>query len=124
MQLARIMLVLGALAASGSNARAHAIVLSAAPHAQETVAAGDVGVEIRFNSRIDAARSSLKLYKADGSAVALPVLAAEAAETLTSRATGLTPGDYRLHWQTLSPDGHISQGDIPFSVTPSSAPQP
>jgi hypothetical protein len=29
----------------------------------------------------------------------------------------LAPGRYRLHWQTLSPDGHITQGDIPFAVS-------
>jgi methionine-rich copper-binding protein CopC len=74
-----------------------------------------VEIEIRFNSRIDVGRSHLKLFRRDGDAVSIP-LAGSAEDTLKATATGLTPGRYRLHWQTLSPDGHISQGDIPFSV--------
>ena len=30
----------------------------------------------------------------------------------------LDPGNYRLHWQVLAGDGHITQGDIPFTVAP------
>lgn len=96
---------------------AHALVLGSTPHPEESVKTEELGIEIRFNSRIDAARSYLKLFKIDGDAVLLPVLDAGSADTLKAKATGLTNGRYRLHWQTLSPDGHITQGDIPFSVS-------
>lgn len=99
-------------------ARAHAIVLGSTPSPDQTVSARDIPIEIRFNSRIDAERSHLKLYRADGSGVALPPPDERATDMLKARATGLTPGRYRLHWQTLSPDGHITQGDIPFDVSP------
>jgi copper resistance protein C len=37
--------------------------------------------------------------------------------TLTSQAKGLPPGEYRLRWQVLASDGHLTRGEIPFSVT-------
>jgi len=29
----------------------------------------------------------------------------------------LTPGSYVLRWQVLAVDGHITRGDVPFTVT-------
>ena len=29
---------------------------------------------------------------------------------------GAKPGDYVLHWQVLATDGHITRGDVPFTV--------
>ncbi|MGJ0392358.1 MAG: copper resistance CopC family protein [Methylocystis sp.] len=92
------------------------MVLSS-PRADDSIQGDELSIEIRFNSRIDAARSNLKLFKIDGGAVALPILDAGSPDRLKAKATGLKPGAYRLHWQTLSPDGHITQGDIPFAVS-------
>lgn len=102
---------------SGGAALAHAIVLGSTPRADEVVKAEETAVEIRFNSRIDVGRSTLRLFRIDGDAVTLPISDASSEDTLKSRATGLTPGKYRLHWQTLSPDGHIAHGDIFFGVS-------
>ena len=104
------------LAFLGGAAQAHAIVLGSAPRPDQVIAAEELAVEIRFNSRIDAERSYIKLFRIDGDAVALPLTDLSSPDTLKAKATGLKPGAYRLHWQTLSPDGHITQGDIPFSV--------
>lgn len=100
-----------------SAAFAHALILASAPRPEETVRSAEIAIEIRFNSRIDAGRSTLKLFRIDGAAASLPILDADSADTLKAKATGLTNGRYRLHWQTLSPDGHITQGDIPFVVS-------
>jgi methionine-rich copper-binding protein CopC len=35
---------------------------------------------------------------------------------LTATVT-LTPGTYVLRWQVLAIDGHITRGDVPFTVT-------
>jgi len=35
-------------------------------------------------------------------------------DTLTVQATGLKPGNYKLQWQVLASDGHISQGEVLF----------
>ena len=42
-----------------------------------------------------------------------------APDTLDSKATGLKPGAYRIRWQVLAPDGHITRGEVPFSVAAS-----
>jgi len=34
---------------------------------------------------------------------------------LNAHAT-LKPGSYTLRWQALAPDGHITRGEIPFTV--------
>jgi methionine-rich copper-binding protein CopC len=31
---------------------------------------------------------------------------------------GLGSGAYRLRWQVLAVEGHITRGDIPFTVAP------
>ncbi|HEY8136859.1 MAG TPA: copper resistance CopC family protein, partial [Methylocystis sp.] len=82
----------------------------------QTVAQSELNVEIRFNSRVDMARSRLSLVRPDGASVILPLLGSGASETLTAKAPGLENGHYRLLWQTLSIDGHITHGEIPFEV--------
>jgi hypothetical protein len=39
------------------------------------------------------------------------------ADILASQAQGLIPGEYRIRWQVLASDGHITRGEIPFKVT-------
>jgi copper resistance protein C len=117
MQLFRFAPVFLCLALWSGAARAHAIVLGSTPSPGQTLAAEELEIEIRFNSRIDVERSHLKLFGPDGSAVSLPADDASSADTLRARARALAPGAYRLHWQTLSPDGHITQGDIPFALS-------
>ena len=111
--LALACLLLGVAAAP---AAAHAIVISAKPAVDATVAGPDVPIELRFNSRIDRARSRLTLVGPDRSAKLLALGADTAPDLLTARASSLVPGAYRLRWQVLSIDGHITRGDIPFSV--------
>ena len=98
------------------TALAHAIVVAATPSAHQTVAQSELNVEIRFNSRVDVARSRLTLVRPDGASVILPLGGNGASETLTAKAQGLDNGYYRLLWQTLSIDGHITHGEIPFEV--------
>lgn len=117
MKLLRLVCVLPCLALAAGSAMAHAIVLTSTPRPDDTLKGEEFPIEIRFNSRIDAGRSHLKLFKQDGAAVTLPLADSASDDTLKAMATGLTPGSYRLHWQTLSPDGHISQGDIVFGVS-------
>jgi hypothetical protein len=113
----RFLSAFAALAMTSGAAMAHAIVLGSTPRADANLKGDETPIEIRFNSRIDAGRSYLKLFKIDGDAVTLPLADSTSEDTLKAKASGLTPGHYRLHWQTLSPDGHISQGDIPFDVS-------
>ncbi|HMK91119.1 MAG TPA: copper resistance CopC family protein [Methylocystis sp.] len=114
----------GALAAlaltlllSPGAALAHAIVVASNPEPRQTVKGPDISVEIRFNSRIDLERSRLTLKRPDGSSVILPLQGGETGDMLRSGASGLTEGSHTLLWQTLSVDGHITHGVIPFEVS-------
>jgi methionine-rich copper-binding protein CopC len=113
-------LLLGVVAATllmAHPARAHAVLLESNPPLKGQVAGPDVPIELRFNVRIDADRSRLTLVRPDGSTQTLELSKPVSANTLTSQAKGLPPGEYRLRWQVLASDGHLTRGEIPFSVT-------
>ena len=97
-------------------ADAHAIILSSVPPPGGIVKGSAVAVELHFNSRIDRQRSKILVISADGKE--MPVLLGDKStdDTLVGQAEGVAPGDYRLRWQVLSVDGHITRGDIAFSV--------
>ena len=102
-----------------SSAAAHAVLLESSPALKAAVPGPDVPIKLRFNVRIDAARSRLTLVGPDGSAQALEISKQTPADTLSAEATGLAAGTYRLRWQVLASDGHITRGEIPFTVAPS-----
>jgi methionine-rich copper-binding protein CopC len=117
MQMKRIPIVV--LVACGAFllprvALAHAHLLSSTPAASATVHGPNVAIELRFNSRVDGNHSVLSLVTSDGS-VALTIDNQSAENNLNAHAT-LKPGSYTLRWQALAPDGHITRGEIPFSV--------
>ncbi|MBI1776124.1 MAG: copper resistance protein CopC [Proteobacteria bacterium] len=97
-------------------AHGHAIVVESVPRPGVTVSEQALAVVIRFSSRIDRARSHLTLIAGDGKERSLALTAESAPDLLRAEATGLMPGAYRLRWQVLALDGHITRGDIPFTV--------
>jgi methionine-rich copper-binding protein CopC len=97
---------------------AHAIIVDSVPAVDGVVAGPNLAVALRFNSRIDQERSRLTLTGPDGKTVTLEMSTAAAPELLTAIASGLQPGAYKLRWQVLAVDGHITRGDIPFRVAP------
>jgi methionine-rich copper-binding protein CopC len=85
------------------------------------VHAGHLDVTLRYNSRIDAPRSKLTLIRPDGSAQRLDSSGADTPDVLKT-ALDLPPGDYTIRWQVLATDGHITRGDVPFTIdTPAAA---
>lgn len=102
-----------------ASAAAHAVLLESSPPSNGTVAGPDFPIELRFNVRIDATRSRLTLVRPDGSAMPLTIGKQASADTLSTQATSLPAGNYRLRWQVLASDGHITRGEIPFTVAPS-----
>lgn len=109
-------LMLALLVGAAPAAFAHAILVEAAPAAKSTVAGPEVPIRLRFNSRIDGARSHLSLLAPDKKERPLVQDAQAAPDVITARATGLAPGAYRLRWQVLAADGHITRGEVPFQV--------
>ncbi len=95
---------------------AHAVLLESNPSLKSVVSGPDVPIKLRFNVRIDALRSRLTLIRPDGTAQALEISKQTPADTLSAEATGLAAGAYRLRWQVLASDGHITRGEIPFTV--------
>jgi methionine-rich copper-binding protein CopC len=75
-----------------------------------------MSVTLTFNVRVDAARSKLQLLMPDASTIELSVAKSPSPDMLVSKLTGLKPGAYAIRWQVLAPDGHISRGEIPFTV--------
>ena len=95
---------------------AHAILMQSRPAGSSSVKGPDVPLWLRFNVRVDGKRSRMSVTAPDGAAIALPDLKQTAPDTLESRLTGVKPGAYKLHWQVLASDGHISRGDVEFTV--------
>lgn len=116
---ALILLVAAAAFLMVAPAAAHAILLDSTPSLKSAVPGPDVPIKLRFNVRIDAVRSRLTLIRPDGSAQMLELSKETPADTIAAEATGLAAGAYRLRWQVLASDGHITRGEIPFTVTPS-----
>jgi|HubBroStandDraft_6_1064221.scaffolds.fasta_scaffold483245_2 methionine-rich copper-binding protein CopC len=97
-------------------ASAHAVLVQSSPAINATVHGPDVVVTMKFNSRVDGKRSTLLLSALDGQSKPLAIEQQSAPDTLTTRATQLGPGKYAIQWQVLATDGHVTRGEIPFSV--------
>lgn len=95
----------------------HAVLKETNPAANSKVAGPDVPIMLKYNSRIDAKRSKVQLLNPDNSTTDLKIAEQTSPDTLNAKATGLKPGAYRIRWQVLAPDGHITRGEVPFTVT-------
>src|SRR5260370_29932527 len=98
------------------RAGAEGVLRKPTPPLKGAVSGPNVPIMLRFNVRIDTLRSRLTLMHPDGSAQALEINKQTPADTLSAEATGLAAGAYRLRWQVLASDGHITRGDIPRPV--------
>jgi copper resistance protein C len=97
-------------------ADAHAVIIDSIPAVDAVVPAGDSDVTLRFNSRIDHQRSRLTLVAPDGMASLLAISPDSEPDIVAAKMSGLAAGQYRLRWQVLAIDGHLTRGDIRFSV--------
>ena len=116
-QLPRLSLLLLIFAAGTvSSLWAHAILMQSKPASNSAVKGPDVPIWLRFNVRVDGKRSRLTLVSPDGSTLPVPSVKQTAPDVLESQITGLKPGDYKLQWNALASDGHMSRGEIDFTV--------
>jgi methionine-rich copper-binding protein CopC len=107
---------LAAFLAAGSLIEGHAILKESSPAANATVVGPDLAITLKYNVRVDSARSKVQLSRPDETVTELPLQQQASPDTLSAKATGLTPGAYKLQWQVLAPDGHITRGVVPFTV--------
>jgi methionine-rich copper-binding protein CopC len=96
-------------------ALAHAILVASTPSPNAHVKPGSLAITLRYNSRIDPGRSKLTLRAPDHGIARLAVTADDSQAVMRSSAT-VVPGDYVLRWQVLALDGHITRGNVPFTV--------
>lgn len=95
---------------------AHAILMESSPKQNSTVKGPDVDITLRYNVRIDGGRSRVQLDAADGTKSDLKLDKQAKPDILQCKASGLKPGAYKLIWNVLASDGHMSKGEIPFTV--------
>jgi copper resistance protein C len=96
-------------------AQAHAILEESTPPAGASVKAGPLFLSFRYNSRIDRSRSRLTLIRADHSHDTIPIAPGSPPDIVAAR-LNLPPGAYVVRWQVLAVDGHITRGDVAFTV--------
>jgi methionine-rich copper-binding protein CopC len=113
--LAFLFFVAAASLLLGASAFAHAVLLESSPALKSSIPGPDVPLGLHFNVRIDAARTCLILVDPDGSLQTLEI-SGQDPPTISAKARGLRPGVYRLRWQVLASDGHITRGEISFTV--------
>ena len=100
---------------ASASASAHAILIDSTPKPNGTLPAGHVTLVFKYNSKVDGKRSRLTLVKPDHSETVLPIAASSQLNELDS-SVDLTAGAYVIRWQALALDGHITRGDVPFTV--------
>jgi copper resistance protein C len=111
-----IVFSLALLMAATPPALAHAVLLSSTPQRNGNVNGPDITINLKYNSRVDGARSSLSLLRPDGTVERISAPTQSAPDLLSATGHGLAKGSYVLRWQVLASDGHITRGEVPFQV--------
>jgi methionine-rich copper-binding protein CopC len=97
-------------------ALAHAVLVTSSPAAHGIVKGPDVAIRLRFNSRIDGAHSRLLLADSAGKVQTLVLGPQKSPDALDAHEIKLSAGTYTVRWQVLAADGHITRGEIAFTV--------
>jgi methionine-rich copper-binding protein CopC len=116
MQRFAIFLIAVLMAAVPRVALAHAVLVSSTPQKNAAVSGPDITFSLKYNSRVDGARSALSLLKPDGKIERIGGLTQPLPDVVSATEHGLGKGAYVLRWQVLSSDGHITRGEVPFQV--------
>jgi len=115
-QFRRLLMILLLAAAAPQICWAHAILVESTPKINSTVQGPDLDITLRFNVRIDGSRSRVLLVAEGGTSTPLTLAKQSKPDILQMHASGLKPGAYKLQWNVLAADGHMSKGDVPFMV--------
>jgi copper resistance protein C len=115
--LARGVALAALLGLAPAHAMAHAILQHSVPPAGGSVPAGTVDMQFTYNSRIDRERSRLTITRPDHTQAVLPIGPSGPPNVINTTTELTVPGPYNVRWQVLAVDGHITRGDVPFTVT-------
>ena len=90
--------------------------MESTPTINSTVQGPDLDITLRYNVRVDGSRSRVTLVAQDGTSTPLTLAKQAKPDILQMHASGLKAGTYRLQWNVLASDGHMSKGEVPFTV--------
>jgi hypothetical protein len=131
-------LALVAIVAIASVAHAHSTLVRALPAARSTVKAPPGQIQLWFSERLEPAYSSASVWQvgraAERTGAGAPAREASDVEMqrmdrgdaalspqddklLTVALPALAPGKYVVRYRVLSVDGHVVEGNFPFTVT-------
>ncbi|MGH9616470.1 MAG: copper resistance CopC family protein [Acidobacteriaceae bacterium] len=95
---------------------AHAILLRSTPADHAILRNRQIQIALEYNSRIEASRCTVTLTDVAGKTYPLQMQRSMRPSELKAYAPDLANGNYRIHWQVLASDGHITRGDVDFTV--------
>jgi copper resistance protein C len=95
---------------------AHAILLRSTPANASVVDSRNVELTLDYNSRIDARRCTVTLTSPAGKSLPVRMGSSTNPSELKGTASNLESGTYHVHWQVLAADGHITRGEIAFTI--------
>lgn len=94
---------------------AHANMASSSPLSNSELADAPTEIRITYTEGIDAKLSSMTLWNADGAEIAGEVKS-DGDKTLVKSISSLPNGVYKVKWQVLSVDTHVTEGSFEFAV--------
>ena len=114
----QVIIVLLAVAAIGTAASAHAVLVSSVPKDKAVLKTPPKQVVLRFDARIEKRVSQVTLLDAKNKKVKLPASknAGGKPSELIVAMPALKPGTYRIQYQVMATDGHLTPGQVQFTV--------
>jgi methionine-rich copper-binding protein CopC len=111
-------LALGLVMGTAATAGAHASLVRSSPARRAVLLRSPERVQLWFNERLEPAFSRITVTDAAGVAVHLGE-AAVAADDPVRLSVGVRPlaaGTYTVRFRVLSVDGHVVEGEFPFTL--------
>ncbi len=98
-----------------NSAFAHTHIESSSPQNGEVLTEQLNEITLTFEGKIEQS-SSFTLQKADGEAVQVDSVTVSDNVLIGSLSTPLENGEYSINWSIIGADGHVIQGEVPFTV--------
>jgi methionine-rich copper-binding protein CopC len=107
-----------ALGLAAASVFAHARLQGSVPADGSTVAVAPTELRLQYGEPVEAAMSTVAIAGPGGAALTGGPVAADKADarTLVVSLPKLPPGGYRVDWKTVGRDGHVTRGQIRFTV--------
>lgn len=109
---------LAAAGVAAPAAQAHARIEASQPKADSELQAAPKEIRLQFNEALEPAFSKIEVVDAREVVIALPKIALDKSNPKVMFATmpPLHPGLYRVHWSTMTHDGHKAKGQFAFRI--------